>query len=148
MRLPLIENTNKKQHDEQTINKWKKLTISANNSCREGNLFYANCLYEKAAEKAKQLFVKLACNKDSISILIISFRNLAYFHLTYNNRRYVRECLCELIHCLNNRLKQNLGDEDDKAALSWGITQAKQQLWIIENTLKCSSLERELHTIN
>lgn len=134
-----IEITNKNNSTKQSFIEWEKVTILANEAFKEGHLFCANCLYEKAADKAKYLFSKLVCNRDSIATLLVSFHNLAYFHLAYNNKRYALDCLTEVVSCLTDRLKSNDTDCSKEAALVWGLGQANLQLWLIERELKHES---------
>lgn len=136
MSLSLIEVSDKSNSTKQSFIEWEKITVSANDAFKEGHLFIANCLYEKAASKAKYLFSKLVCNRDSIATLLVSFHNLAYFHLAYDNKRYALDCLTEAVSCLTNSLKNNVTDCSKEAALIWGLGQANQQLWLIERECK------------
>jgi hypothetical protein len=135
MSLALIKTSNQSNNIKKSFSEWKELTVSANEAFREGHSFYADCLYEKAADKAKYLFSKLICNRDSVAALLVSLHNLAYFHLANSNRRCALDCLNEAVSYLTKSLKTNNTDSTKEAAIIWGLGQANQQLWLIERKL-------------
>lgn len=135
MSLFSIKTSNQSNSIEKSYSEWKELTVSANDAFREGHTFYADCLYEKAADKAKYLFSKLTCNRDSVAALLVSFHNLAYFHLANSNKRCALDCLNEAVSYLTKSLKTNNTDSTKEAVLIWGLNQANQQLWLIERNL-------------
>jgi hypothetical protein len=130
----------------QSIIDWQQVTLSANIAFSAGYLVYANCLYESAVVKAKHLFDKLVCSRDSVAAVLVSFHNLADFHMHNNNRHDALNCLREAVFCLSNKLKKNKLTLHSEAALIWGLGRANRQLWLVEKNHKVLSDEiLEIH---
>lgn len=131
-----VNNTN-----VQSFLDWQRVTLNANIAFNAGYLIHANCLYESAIAEAKHLFDRLVCSRDSVAAILVSFHNLADFHMQNDNRRDALDCLHEVIFCLSDKLKINKLNLHSEAALMWGLGRANRQLWLVEKNHKVLSGE-------
>lgn len=124
-----------------TILEWQRTMLNANIAFDEGFLIYANCLYERAVEKAVHLFESDCC-KQTVAILLCSFHNLADFYMRNNNKADALNCLYQSVACLSYAQASQSDLTSKKATLIWGLAKANQQVWLIEKQGQLSTISK------
>jgi hypothetical protein len=119
---------NNYHHATDYFEDWKKCIESANLMFDESDFVQAELLYKKAINIATSAFSEQTMNKHTISMLLVSFHNIADLYSRQERYLDVILSLETAFVYIQTKLDGVVPNSDEAVDLTWGLMKARRQL--------------------
>lgn len=108
--------------------RWEQNIESGNTAFDEYDFMLAETLYKSAIQIAISVFTEQAINKQTISMLLVSFHNIADLYTCTNCHVEAEQVLGTVLAYIQKKLKKVPANSQEAVDLTWGLMKAKRQL--------------------
>jgi len=127
----LLSNSNAdtgQHHSYDYFESWKIRVEIANMAFEQEDFVHAEILYKKTINVAISAFCEQAISKQTVSMLLVSFHNIADLYAQQERYLEVKLSLEGAFVYIQTKLKSTAPNSEEAADLTWGLMKAKRQL--------------------
>jgi hypothetical protein len=115
-------------HSTDYFEDWKRCIENANLMFDESDFIQAELLYQKTINIAISAFSEQTMNKHTISVLLVSFHNIADLYSRQERYLDVLVSLEAAFVYIKTKLDGVMPNSDEAVDLTWGLMKARRQL--------------------